>query len=343
MNNIHKNKDILFIDILKIISMFGVYFVHLIISLKVNQFDFLPSGEGLQVNFNNFFNGQSFYQEEWKLLIFIPQAIAQLGWQGVHIFLFCSGFGLYFSYLNFITNRSKHFSWFEWIKLRLNRLLPKYFLIVTVFFLIQLIYAFLKKFAFSDICFIFLNFILSITLLRSFFDFSFFYFAGALWFIPLIIEMYIVFPFLCNLLNQKRCWSLVNLFLVVCAVSLFYRFLVSLDPCAMPVPFQKSLDCVNPSVVQELFSGKVPYGTFISRLPEFLLGIIAAHTYFYHKFIITNIYHSNLKRLIVFICGLILWCSGNLFCFFRSTWFLCDLFICLGLIFLSFRECLKSF
>jgi peptidoglycan/LPS O-acetylase OafA/YrhL len=102
MDSSQKNtsQDLLYIDILKVISIFEIYLVHLMVSLKVNQFNFLPSGDGLKVNFNNFFNGQNFYQEEWKALLFIPQAIFQLGWQGVHIFLFCSGFGLYLSYLN---------------------------------------------------------------------------------------------------------------------------------------------------------------------------------------------------------------------------------------------------
>jgi hypothetical protein len=57
-NTSQSSQDLLFIDILKVISISGIYLIHLISTLKLNQFNFLPSGNGFEINLNNFFNGQ---------------------------------------------------------------------------------------------------------------------------------------------------------------------------------------------------------------------------------------------------------------------------------------------
>ena len=119
----------------------------------------------------------------------IISKLATVGGTGVHIFIFCSGFGLYLNYL-------KHpKTYIEFIKSRFKKLYIPYILIVVISFLLPWMYEGSDRF---------------VALLSHVFLFKMFVpkyecsFGGQLWFMSTIIQFYLIFIPLCHLKKKLK-------------------------------------------------------------------------------------------------------------------------------------------
>lgn len=327
----------LYLDILRCIAIIGVLGVHFLISLKLSSAVFLPSSQGLQ---ENLFSLLDYNNQNITLLAQLPQLFFKFGWQGVHLFLFISGFGLYYSYLRSTDQKELKYPsryWLTWFKKRLNRVLPKYWIVISIIFVTKMGLSFLDWIVQEDspkkLIILPIQYIASFFLLRNFTQATFFSLAGALWYIPLIVGLYMTFPVIIYWVKHKNI-SLEKILLWTIIISLVYRFIINVDPCAYPVPFQVPDVCINPWHwnLQHLFSHHVTYGLFIARIPGFVLGIYAAQLYQKGTLDHWFLYWQN--RCFLFIAGFIIWVLGNVTSYYKLTWPLCDFLISLGLIML---------
>lgn len=144
------------------------------------------------------------------------RSLASLGFSGVNVFLLLSGLGLTFS-----MSRTQLKSSLSWHKLpwksffirRLLRIYPLYFFahfLFLVFGIIQGKYADMPL----DV-----GFLLSITGLRVFFPKYFWYGPDAFWFVGLIIQFYVLFPFLFLLLTKTKNTKFLFLIFIACIFS----------------------------------------------------------------------------------------------------------------------------
>ena len=143
-------------------------------------------------------------QDNITLLPRILHIVSSIGGTGVHVFIFCSGFGLYLSHLH------KPKSYFSFLLARMNKLYIPYILVVFIAFLIPVTYTGENR---------------VIALLSHIFLFKMFVpefegsFCGQLWFMSTIIQFYLVFIPLCSLkkaLKKTSNFMAVTLFISVC-------------------------------------------------------------------------------------------------------------------------------
>ena len=119
----------------------------------------------------------------------IINKLATVGGSGVHVFFFCSGFGLYLSYIKYPKTYA------EFIKSRFEKLYIPYILIVAISFFVPWMYAESDRF---------------VALLSHVFLFKMFVpkyessFGRQLWFISTIIQLYLVFIPLCHLKKKLK-------------------------------------------------------------------------------------------------------------------------------------------
>ena len=133
----------------------------------------------------------------------IIHKLATVGGTGVHVFFFCSGFGLYLNYL-------KHpKTYTEFIKSRFKKLYISYILIVIISFFVPWMYEGQDRF---------------VALLSHVFLFKMFVpkyegsFGGQLWFLSTIIQFYLIFIPLCHLkkkLMNTKVFLLIGLIISV--------------------------------------------------------------------------------------------------------------------------------
>jgi len=206
-----------------------------------------------------------------------------LGWQGVHIFVVLSGLTLTYS----CQKRSVQTPWKKWYFKRLRRILPTYWLIsflgyLVVSFLLalqgnSLIQSFwlAKRTLFFDF-----------TLLKVFDYQELSTFPNvSLWFIPFILSFYLVFPVLYHWLSQ--CKNLVHIFLFLfgmIGVEFIYRAVAIYWLDGNPIAYNSlaglPLDKIPSSFPFQLGA---PFGLFPSRIGEFALGMTLGLFLFQHE------------------------------------------------------------
>ncbi|NEQ31302.1 MAG: acyltransferase, partial [Leptolyngbya sp. SIO4C5] len=235
------SQNLLCLDVLRCIAIIGVVGVHLIADLEISPVRFYPSSAGITSNLSALL---TFSADSYSLQIAIIQLFQlglKFGWQAVHVFLFISGFGLYLAFLKTSQPSSElglQF-WLRWLRRRFDRVLPKYWVVLTAIFVIKagsaVIDALAGQEALSRPAILFTQYLMSLFLIRGLSQASFFALAGALWYIPLIIGLYLCFPVLIYLLRRYQI-SLLALLLGTVLVSLNYRFIINIDPCANSSP-----------------------------------------------------------------------------------------------------------
>lgn len=176
-------------------------------------------------------------------------SLARLGFAGVHVFLIISGLGLTISTYQTQSQASlnnKQFSWKKFYIRRFIRIYPPYILAHIIFFITG---AMLGKYADMPLG---LGFFLSITGLRNFFANYFWYGPDAFWFIGLILQLYILFPFLF--------WTVEKLGVL--------RFFV----CILTI-------CFLSRIITSYSADSYEYtmGLGLNRLAEFCLGIVIGY------------------------------------------------------------------
>lgn len=176
----------------------------------------------------------------------LPQWVyqgASLGGTGVHLFFFCSGFGLYLSY------QKKQPGYFEFIRTRLLRIYIPYIIVVLLYFFIPLI-----KYngdRFGALC----SHLLLYKMFIPKYEESF---GGFFWFISTIIQFYIVFIPLCKIKEKTgNIWFGIGGF----AISLIWWIIMAISG----LHYERIWGCF-----------------FFQYLWEFCLGMIVADI-LYHK------------------------------------------------------------
>ncbi len=254
------------------------------------------------------------------------------GWQGVHIFIVISGFGLTYSCLK----KNEYPLWKQWYLRRFERLIPIYWLVcLSGFIIIVCIHLFEGKgLEFYLVRNLFVDFLL----LRNFFHQSIYNDPnGPLWFVPFIISFYLGFPYLYTQLSKhKKTRNYLLILLGAAVVEFIYRAisLYLLDGCPIgtcdqflqtstraDLPLNKL-----PAIIP--FQLQAPFGLFPSRIAEFMLGMLGA------VFLVQNHQKfNNIFSVTVLILSIFTWLAGNALIYVGLWgWIFSDFIIALSLI-----------
>lgn len=262
------------------------------------------------------------------------------GWQGVHIFIVISGFGLTYSCLK----KTDNISWKQWFLRRAERILPAYWLVSLGGFLIMVLFYCLKgQNLAANVLKSAINVILGLLLLQNFSYKTMFNPppSDPLWFIPLIIGCYLVFPWLYNLtVKHQTTKGYLLILLGVAAIEFIYRAISIYWLDGYPIGFEnpllgnlslQPLKPLNnlPDTFLVPFQLQAPFGFFPARITEFLLGMLGASILIQNPQKFHNIF-VNYKMALV---GVLIWLAGYALVFMGFIqWIFADFFIALGLV-----------
>jgi peptidoglycan/LPS O-acetylase OafA/YrhL len=173
----------------------------------------------------------------------LPSAIKLIGYGGVDLFFFLSGFGLVFGWLK------QEYKVSDFYKKRLLRIVPTYWVALLISLLPSLIL--IKDFKSRE----FMADILGLGFLTSK-SYNF-------WFVPAIIICYLVFPFLFYFVNRFAAKKkLLNNFFSMLCLATFLPLII----CAIAS-----------------LTNKYQLLIFFVRLPSFIIGILIGYSYFENK------------------------------------------------------------
>ena len=175
-----------------------------------------------------------------------------LGYQAVHLFFILSGFGLTLSAL-LVEKKTDRIRWFGFIKKRFIRLYPSYWLILAIYLLLN----FFQYYSFLG-------------LLKTYVKGAIFLdVIPATWYIPILLQLYLLFPFLFYFLKKLSIKNFLLLSLLVKTVSSAIIITTSL------LAFDKILGFG--------YGGLAPGGIALTRLFEFCFGMAIAKYWFTHE------------------------------------------------------------
>ncbi len=259
------------------------------------------------------------------------------GWQGVHIFIVLGGFTLTYATLH----RAEPLTWRQWFLRRAERILPSYWLVAVAGFLVVVLVATLNAneknpFSLSVAAW---KLFTDLTLLRNFsYKTMLADPNSALWFVPLIVSFYLVFPLLYSLISKQRGvngW--LKILLIAAAIEFLYRAVAINWLDGMPVAYGhgffkllgrpvKALDELSATFAFQLWA---PFGFSPSRLGEFALGMVGAFALLKDK---AKFEQSLFSRWSV-LGGILLWLCGSALLYAgRWAWVFADFVIAAGLV-----------
>ncbi|CAN5867612.1 hypothetical protein BH18ACI4_BH18ACI4_12270 [soil metagenome] len=259
------------------------------------------------------------------------------GWQGVHVFITLGGFTLTYACLH----RKQQLTWKQWFLKRAERILPAYWLVATAGFLVVCLVAMLTENVKRplELSAAVWKWLADLTLLRNFSYKNMLADPNsALWFIPLIVSLYLIFPWLYSSLAKHRgvkTWAKVSAAAV--AVEIVYRAVAIYWLDGMPVAYghgflkfvgrpEKPLNELADAFKFQLWA---PFGLAPSRVGEFELGMVAAFALQWNS---AKFKLLLLSRWATFV-GVVLWLGGNAMLLVgRWSWVFADLFIAAGLV-----------
>lgn len=233
-----------------------------------------------------------------NLLQNVLPALWLTGYQGVHIFLFLSGFLLTYKY-NYSLSSPREFIKKHWLKL-LIPLYPAVLFGVLVYYL-----QFSLPLSWPDLANIFL------------FPFSFKFWLKdlwlinpPLWFVGLILQFYFFFPFLLRLLQHFRPLKFLFITGLITLIARFLAvYLFSYHPFGARIATQH---------------GSILFSFLPTRLLDLSLGMAAAHNFLYQK-------KPAVRTSHLFIFGLVLLLWGNLATLFKPGWLVSDALLTIGI------------
>lgn len=244
------------------------------------------------------------------LLASILAVFFRFGWQFVGIFLVISGFGLTYVYLK--NSENNHI----FLLKRIKNIFPLWHVSILFSYIMNIVlYGNFEKFlyknpsiALSDYFYLFL------------FPFLFDYgyqiinvVNDTLWYMILVFQFYLFFPFLSYVLTKigVRRFLMLSIF-----VSIAYRLAIVILYPADSLPF-------NYASSEQAFLMK----TVLARCAEFSLGMVMGYEYFKNH---TN--YLNRLSFLMFVVSVIIWILGNLMSLYRFGWIISDLLITVGLL-----------
>ncbi len=164
---------IISIDIIKIIAIIWIILAHLLDQRH---------GGILGIKFTNWSLFDHFYEINQNWLKSFLQTIIACGGSGANLFFLISGLGLTLKY-------KPNLSYFNFLKKRLFKLLPLYWLILIILFFLSFIKIYPIKITWLD-------FTLHFSLIHPFFKNYLLSLSAPLWFMGIIFQFYLIFPFL---------------------------------------------------------------------------------------------------------------------------------------------------
>jgi peptidoglycan/LPS O-acetylase OafA/YrhL len=257
-------KKIIYLDYLRLFACLGVFACHLWVG------GILPNASNVTKNLSNLaheclgIKGDSLYRCGFDSLFLFPSNsgdhllfnffnfVFGLGYQAVHLFFILSGFGLTLSAL-LVEKKTDRIRWFGFIKKRFIRLYPSYWLILAIYLL-------LNFFQYSS----FLGLLKTYVKGAIFLDV-----IPATWYIPILLQLYLLFPFLFYFLKKLSIKNFLLLSLLVKTVSSAIIITTSL------LAFDKILGFG--------YGGLAPGGIALTRLFEFCFGMAIAKHWFTHE------------------------------------------------------------
>ena len=273
------------------------------------------------------------YQRDW------------FGWQGVHIFILLSGFGLTYSCLS-----KNKISWKHWYVRRAEKILPTYWLVALSGFLLMICMVIIKSYdePLNDFIKSIIRLILDIFLLRNLsyqtiFNYPFVTILpnDPLWFVPLIFGFYVIFPWLYTLIRKYRtAIGCLSILLGAMAIEFIYRAISIYLLDGFPIGYENSLIgnlsvlALNP--LERLpdsftmpFQLQAPFGLFPSRIAEFVLGMLAAVALVENE----QNFNNTFVNYRMGITGVFIWLAGYALVFVGLCgWVFGDFVISLGLV-----------
>lgn len=235
----------------------------------------------LILTLTNFCKGIAIF---WVVLVHFKSG--WFGWQGVHVFLILSGFGLTYS----CAKSEGKIQWKSWFYKRFKRILPAYWIAVlgSVPFLLFLDIG-PKPGVEAGIFKTFLDFFLLNNVFEQFRGGG----TGAFWYVPLIVGAYLLFPWMYGAL--KKCSKprhYLTFFGTIAAIEFSYRAIAIYALDGQPIGYSEKFLTLIPQTVEalnqqpnwlfELFQHRAPFGFIPSRLTEFAMGMMAGLAAF-HK------------------------------------------------------------
>ena len=263
-SNLPTPKKIIYLDYLRLFACLGVFACHLWVG------GILPNASNVTKNLSNLadeclgIKGDSLYRCGFDSLFLFPSNsgdhllfnffnfVFGLGYQAVHLFFILSGFGLTLSAL-LVEKKTDRIRWFGFIKKRFIRLYPSYWLILAIYLL-------LNFFQYSS----FLGLLKTYVKGAIFLDV-----IPATWYIPILLQLYLLFPFLFYFLKKLSIKNFLLLSLLVKTVSSAIIITTSL------LAFDKILGLG--------YGGLAPGGIALTRLFEFCFGMAIAKHWFTHE------------------------------------------------------------
>lgn len=257
------------------------------------------------------------------------------GWQGVHVFIVLSGFGLLYSR----RTRGTAEPWRRWLLRRAERILPTFWLVALWGWLAVVVVQWLGLSGPSmTVREPTLRLLLDLTLLRNFsYQGMFGYPNASLWYVPLIVGCYLVFPRLAaRVQRQDDGRGLLRLLLWGLATEALCRALAIYALDGVPVGYghgfwpglpelPRARDWLPESFPLQLWA---PFGLFPTRIGEFLAGMIAAELYVRDPQRVSGALLNPRAAL----AGALLWLAGNALLYLGLWgWIVADAAIGLGL------------
>jgi peptidoglycan/LPS O-acetylase OafA/YrhL len=263
-SNLPTPKKIIYLDYLRLFACLGVFACHLWVG------GILPNASNVTKNLSNLaheclgIKGDSLYRCGFDSLFLFPSNsgdhllfnffnfVFGLGYQAVHLFFILSGFGLTLSAL-LVEKKTDRIRWFGFIKKRFIRLYPSYWLILAIYLLLN----FFEYYSFLG-------------LLKTYVKGAIFLdVIPATWYIPILLQLYLLFPFLFYFLKKLSIKNFLLLSLLVKTVSSAIIITTSL------LAFDKILGFG--------YGGLAPGGIALTRLFEFCFGMAIAKHWFTHE------------------------------------------------------------
>ena len=263
-SNLPTPKKIIYLDYLRLFACLGVFACHLWVG------GILPNASNVTKNLSNLaheclgIKGDSLYRCGFDSLFLFPSNsgdhllfnffnfVFGLGYQAVHLFFILSGFGLTLSAL-LVEKKTDRIRWFGFIKKRFIRLYPSYWLILAIYLLLN----FFQYYSFLG-------------LLKTYVKGAIFLdVIPATWYIPILLQLYLLFPFLFYFLKKLSIKNFLLLSLLVKTVSSAIIITTSL------LAFDKILGFG--------YGGLAPGGIALTRLFEFCFGMAIAKHWFTHE------------------------------------------------------------
>ncbi len=284
-----KSTRIIYLDYLRILACLGVFACHLwgkaIVQIAINTNENLKiiSSECLGIH------GDSLYKCGWQTLFILPNDTWQhflfnccnfifgTGYQAVHLFFFLSGFGLTLSAL-MSEKKNGLILWLGFLQKRFFRLYPSYWIVLAIYLALN----FFKYTSFLGLIKTYIKGAIFLDILP------------ATWFVPILLQLYLLFPFLFYLIKKFSLKKFLLLSLLVKTISSAVIITVSL------LVFNKLLGFGSGALA--------PGGIALTRLFEFSLGMGIAKL-FVERGCSINVFTQFRQPVFIFV-GFVLECLG---------------------------------